>query len=405
MANILEGSVQREPNEVRVNVQLIKAATDAHLWADIYDRKLTDVFAVESDIAKTIAETLQAKLTGSEKVALAKTPTTSQEAYELYLKGRFFWNKRTAPDLRKSIDYFNKAIAKDPNYALAYAARAQAWLVLPAYGGGASIDFIKPTDAAIQKAFALDQTSSDAYTARGMYRSIFQLDLPGGGADYERALELNPNDATSHHWLATDVLAALGESEEEVAEMRRARDLDPLSLIINSNLGIALLHNGHLDAAVAQVRKSIDMDGTFYDAHDSLGMTLEDKGQFPEALAEYQKASSLTDDSLPLGLQGHLLGVMGRRDEASKILSQLETRSQHEYIDPYILAIADLGLGQRELALAALEKGYADRNVNNLEYIRMDPFLKHLHGDPRFEALAEKIVPAKEFKGAPTEPD
>ncbi len=168
VTNILEGSVQKANDQVRVNVQLINALTDAHLWADTYDRKLTDIFAVESDIAKTIAETLQAKLTGSEKTAMAKKPTENPEAYELYLKGRFFWNKRTAADLRKSIEYFDEAIAKDPGYAQAYAASAQAWKLLPAFNGGAPNDCFPQAETAAKKALALDDTSSTAHAALGV---------------------------------------------------------------------------------------------------------------------------------------------------------------------------------------------------------------------------------------------
>jgi TolB-like protein/Tfp pilus assembly protein PilF len=400
VVHILEGSVQKAADQVRVNVQLINALTDAHLWADTYDRKLTDIFAVESEIAKTIADALQAKLSGAEKDAMSKKPTANPEAYELYLQGRFFWNKRTGPDLRKSIDYFNQAIAKDPNYALAYAALAQAWLIVPAYGGGAPKECVPLAEAATKKALALDDTSSDAHAALGMLRSGYQFDFPGGRKAYERALQLNPNDATSHHWFATDVLAALGDSERAVAEMTRARELDPLSLVINTNLGVAFIHAHRLDDAISQLRKTVEMDGSFYFAHHALGMALEAKGQPAEAMAEYQKSVALTDDPTPLGLLGHLLGTLGRRDEASEVLEQLQARSEQRYVDPYNLAIVFLGLGDREQALNALEKSYDDRNGNALEYIRTDPMLDPLRGDPRFDALAEKIVPARDFKGA-----
>ena len=179
VANILEGSVQKANDQVRVNVQLINAATDAHLWADIYDRKLTDIFAVESDIAKTIADTLQAKLTGPEQAAIAVRPTENPEAYQLYLKGRFFWNKRTASDLHKSIDYFNQAIAKDPNYALAYAGLAQAWLLLPGYSGGNPQDCFPQAETAAKKALSLDDNSADAHAALGMVKQLFDFDSPG----------------------------------------------------------------------------------------------------------------------------------------------------------------------------------------------------------------------------------
>src|SRR5207253_874222 len=200
--NILEGSVQKANDQVRVNVQLINALTDAHLWAETFDRKLTDIFAVESEIAKTIADTLQARLTGAEKTAMSKKPTANPEAYELYLQGRFFWNKRTGPDLRRSIDYFNQAIAKDPNYALAYAALAQSWILLPAYNGGAPVDCGPQAEAAARKALAIDATSSDALVALAYYKGLYHFDFGGGVKEFESVIQLNPNDATAHHWLA-----------------------------------------------------------------------------------------------------------------------------------------------------------------------------------------------------------
>ncbi len=400
VAHILEGSVQKANDQVRVNVQLIKAATDAHLWADTFDRKLTDIFAVESEIAQTIADKLQAKLTGSEKTSLAKKPTSNPEAYELYLKGRFFWNKRTAADLRKSIDYFNQAIAKDPDYASAYAMLAQAWILLPAFNGGAPKECGPPAEAAIQKALALDETSSEAHVALGAFRANFQFNFSAAKTEYERALQLNPNDATAHHWFADDVLEPLGESVQGVAEMRRALELDPLSLIINATMGDALMRAGRLDEAIVQLRKTIEMDAGFGNAHRTLGQAFELKGQMPEAVAEYQNAIALDEDPTGLGLLGHLYGTIGRKDEATKILGQLRAMRERQYLDPYYLAIVYLGLGDREQALTALEQSFDDRNGNELEYIRVDPFLDPLRGDPRFEALAEKIVPAREFAKA-----
>jgi TolB-like protein/Tfp pilus assembly protein PilF len=400
VANILEGSVQKSNDQVRVNVQLIKASTDAHLWADTYDRKLNDIFAVESEIAKRIADTLQAKLTGSEQASIAKVPTTNPEAYELYLKGRFFWNKRTAPDLRISIDYFNQAIAKDPDFALAYAMLAQAWSLLPYYDGGSPKDCGPPAEAAIQKALALDETCSEAHTALASFRATFQFNFSAAKAEYERALQLNPNDATAHHWFALDVLAPLGKSAQEIAELRRALELDPLSLAINSNLGLALIQAGRLDEAIVQLRKTIKMDAGFAFAHRTLGMAFELKGQIPEAIAEYKKAIALGEKPTELGLLGHLYGTIGRKDEATKILGQLRAIREQSYFDPYSLAIVYLGLGDREQALTALEQSFDERNGTQLELIRIDPFLKPLRGDPRFEALAKRIVPASEFAKA-----
>jgi serine/threonine-protein kinase len=397
VTNILEGSVQKSNDQVRVNVQLINALTDAHLWADTYDRKLIDIFAVESEIAKTITETLQAKLTGSEKTAMSKKPTANPEAYELYLKGRFFWNKRTAADLRRSIDYFSQAIAKDPNYALAYAGLAQAWKLLPAFNGGAPKDCFPQAESAARKALAIDDTLSDAHAALASLKGVNGFDYAGAITEYERAIQLNPNDATAHQWFANDTLANIGQNEREVAVMKRAVELDPLSLIINSNLGWAYIHAGRLDDAVAQLRKTVEMDGAFYYARYALALALELKGAIPEAIAEYQKTIGITDDSVPLGMLGRLYAAAGRKDEAQKILQQLRQIREQHYIPAYSLVLVYLGLGDRNEALNWLEQGYREHDGFNIGPIRVDPLLTPLHGDPRFEALAEKIVPAREF--------
>ena len=360
---------------MRVNVQLINAVTDAHLWADTYDRKLTDIFAVESEIAKTIADTLQAKLTGSEKRAIAARPTENPEAYQFYLKGRFFWNKRTAADLRKSIDYFQRAIEKDPNYALAYAGAAQAWLLLPGYSGGTPMECFPQAEAAAKKALSLNESLADAHAALAMVKQLFDFDSQGAIAEFQRAIELNPNDATAHHWFANHSLSATGQTEREVAEMKRALELDPLSLIINTNLGQAYIYANRFDEAIAQLRKTVEMDESFYFAHWMLGNALELKGKLPEAMAEYQRAMTLNDDPFPKALLGHLYGKMGRRDEAAQIARELlETRKQR-YFEAYGLALVYLGLGARDEAFKWLEQGYRDRDGFNMGTIRIDPFL------------------------------
>src|SRR3989441_7884679 len=198
--NILEGSVQKATDQVRVNVQLINAMTDAHLWADTYDRQLTDIFAVESEIAKTIAESLQAKLSGSEKTAISKTPTKNPEAYELYLKGRFFWDKRTGADLLTAIQYFNQAIAKDPGYALAYAGLADSYALLTAYVASSIADSFPQAKAAARKALELDGSLAEAHTSLGQVLLFYDLDFQAAANEFQRAIALNPNYATAHHW-------------------------------------------------------------------------------------------------------------------------------------------------------------------------------------------------------------
>src|SRR5881409_920708 len=211
VANILEGSVQKVNDQVRVNVQLINALTNAHLWAEIYDRKLSDIFAVQSDIAKTVADTLQAKLTGAEKQMMAAQPTTDTAAYELYHKGRSLWEKRSGDNIPKAIAFFEQAIARDPNYALAYAGLAQAYILLPFYTGADRLDaFSKAKDAAL-KALRLDPNLAEAHAALGKVLFFSEIDLTGAMREYKRAIELQPNDATAHHWFGNDSLAALGQ--------------------------------------------------------------------------------------------------------------------------------------------------------------------------------------------------
>ena len=397
VANILEGSVQKSNDQVRINVQLINAMTDAHLWADIYDRKLTDIFVVESDVAKTIADTLQAKLSGSEQHALSARPTENAEAYQLYLKGRFFWNKRTAADLRKSIGFFDEAIARDPNYALAYAALAQAELLLPGYDGGAPNEWFPKAESAAKQALKLDDGSSDAHAALGMVKQLYQFDSLGAIAEFERAIQLNPNDATAHHWLANHSLSSLCQVDREIAGMKRALELDPLSLIINANLGQAYIYARRFDDAVAQMRKTLEMDAAFYSARYMLGMALELKEQTAEADVEYRRAVALTDDLFAKALLGHLCAITGHRDEAQAILQHLVQAQEQRYVHGYNFALVQLGLGNRSEALDGLEEAYRNHDGFDMAPIRIDPFLEPLHGDPRFEALAEKIVPARDF--------
>src|SRR5437879_750727 len=240
VANILEGSVQRANDQVRVNVQLINALTSTHLWADTYDRKLTDIFAVESDIAKTIADTLQAKLTGSEKQMIAAQPTSDTAAYELYHKGRSLWEKRSGDNIPKAISFYEQAIARDPNYALAYAGLADAYILLPYYTATAQRDASGKAKEAALKALRLDPNLAEAHAAVGKVLHFAEIALTGSIREFQRAIELKPNYATAHHWLGAGPLVDLGRFEDAIAHGKRAIELDPLSPIMNADLGLTL---------------------------------------------------------------------------------------------------------------------------------------------------------------------
>ncbi len=392
VANILEGSVQKASDQVRVNVQLINAASDAHLWAETYDRKLTDIFGVESDIAKTIADALQARLTGSEKTAIAKRPTANSEAYELYLKGRFFWNKRTGPDLRKAIGYFDQAISKDPSYALAYAGLADSYLLLPAFGAASPQDSIPQAKAAAKHALELDDSLAEAHASSGRILSGYDFAFDQSIKEFERAIQLNPNYAMAHHWISSGPLSALARFDRAIAEGRRAVELDPLSLVDNVDLGWVYFAARRYDEAIAQMRKAIEIDSRSYLAHYYLGEAFQLKGQLADAIAEYRKAVELDDDPFALALLGQAYARAGQRDEAQKILARLTEEAKSRYVSAYGVALMFIGLGDKEQAMDALERAFREGAGNDIISIKVDPILDDLRGQPRFEALAQKIL-------------
>jgi TolB-like protein/Flp pilus assembly protein TadD len=395
VANIMEGSVQRSADQVRVNVQLIKAENDAHLWADTFDRKLTDIFKIETEIAKTIAETLRAKLTSSEQHAIAARPTENTEAYQLYLKGRFFWNKRTGEDLKKAAAYFNQAIAADPKYALAYVGLADAYVLMPFYGAGAPRDCYPKAKAAAKKALEIDDTLTEAHTSLAYVLHVSDLDFDGSTREFQRAIELNPNYATAHHWYGIELLASLGRFDEAIAEGKRGLELDPLSLPINGALGRIYYFARRYDEAIEQLRKTSEMDPGFYYAHWNLGSTLAAKGAIGEAIGEYQKARALNDDPLVLALLARAYAFSGNKMEAEKILDQLKELSKERYVSAYSFALVYLGLGNKEEALRRLQKGYQERGGDYLVYVKVEPLLDPLRGDPRFEELVQEVFAPK----------
>jgi TolB-like protein/class 3 adenylate cyclase/Flp pilus assembly protein TadD len=400
VSHLLEGSVQKVNDQVRINVQLIKAANEAHIWAEVYDRKLTDIFAVESEIAKTIADTLKVKLTGSEQDVIAARPTENAEAHQLYLKGRFFWNKRTGKDLKKSIDYFEQAIAMDPNYALGYAGLADAYVFLPGYTAGAPRDCYPKAMAAAKKALELDDSLAEAHTTLALAIWYYDFDLSQANKEFQRAIELNPNYATGHQQYGNNTLSASGRFDDSISEGKRAVDLDPLSLVINADLGVNYLFARRYDEAITQLRKTLEIDPGYYYAYVNLGQAFGAKRAFDQAIEQYQKARVLNDDPFVLGLLGHAYASLGNKSEALKILDQLKQLAAQRYVSAYSFVIVYVGLGEKEEALQWLERCYQDHAGSEIAWIRVDPLVDPLREDPRFEALAETIVPAREFRGS-----
>jgi TolB-like protein len=393
--HILEGSVQKSGDSVRVNVQLINALTDAHLWAEIYDRKLTDIFAVESDIAKTIADTLQAKLTGSEKQMMAAQSTSDTTAYELYHKGRSLWQKRSGDNIPKAIAFYEQAIARDPNYALAYASLGQAYILLPFYTGADRRGVIPKAKEAALQALHLDPNVAEGHLALGKIFFFGEIDLAAANREYQRAVELKPNDATAHHWFGNDTLAALGRFDEAIAESKRAVELDPLSTVINADLGSTFVYAGRYPEAVAQLRKTLQIDPTDFYTHFNLGIALQAIGDLPGATTEYEKAKQLGDNPLVSTLCAQARAYNGDKDAALRMLKDLDELSKQREVVGYWRALLYLSMNNKEEALRWLEQGYEERDGSNIGWVKVDPLLDPLHGDPRFEALVQKTVGPK----------
>ena len=395
VTNILEGSVQKVNDQVRVNVQLINALTNAHLWAEIYDRKLSDIFAVQSDIAKTVADTLQAKLTGSEKQMMAAQPTSDTAAYELYHKGRSLWGKRTGDNIPKAIAFFEQAIARDPNYALAYAGLASAYILSPFYTGADRREAGSKAKEAALKALRLDPNLAEAHAALGKVLFFSEIDLAGATREYKRAIELKPNDADAHHWFSNDSLAALGQFDEAIAEGKRSVELDPLSIVINADLGETFFYARRFDESVAQLRKTLEIDPTSFYAHYNLGIALQAKGDLSGAITEYEKAKQLSNNPAVATFWAQAKAHAGDKDAARRMLSELDQISQHREVVGYLRALLYLSLNNKDEALRWLEQGYEERDGSNICWINVDPLLQPLHGDPRFEALVQRVTGGK----------
>ena len=392
VAHILAGSVQKAGDSVRVNVQLINALTDAHLWGDTYDRKLTDIFAIESEIAKSVAENLNARLNVRAEQVLAARPTENPAAHELYLKGRYFWNRRNTASLRKAGDYFQQAIDLDPNYALAYAGLADVHSILPIYAGTAPKDDVPRALAAARKAVELDSNLAEAHTSLGN-ALLFDAQLKRGEQEFRRALELNPNYATAHQWLA-ECLQGQGRFPESLAENERANELDPLSFIINISYASSLSGVGRNDDAIKQAHKALDLDPDSVPGHEVLGQTYEEEGRLDEAIAEYHKANELTATPANFAMLAHAYAKTGRVAETRKILDKLTAISTQRYVGAYPLAIVHLALGDKDEALRLLEQSFVERDVllqGLFGSIKIDKRLDPLRPDPRFQKLVERF--------------
>lgn len=390
---VLDGCIQVAENRLRVTVQLVRVDNGATLWAEKYDEGLSNVFTIEDSIAERLAGVFATRLTDRERARLAKRGTGDVRAHQLYLRGRYFWNRRTDEGLRQAIECFNTAIAADPDYGLAYAGLADTHILLAAFAYGA----FRPHDewprarAAAERALELDEQLAEAHTSLAFIRFRYDWDWSGAEQEFERAIELNPHYATARHWYAY-FLSTRGRHEKALSEIRRAQEIDPLSPAIATGIGRFLYFAGRYDEAVSECRKALEIDTTFAGAHLDLGLIYEQLGRYDEALPELLQAVDLTGGS-PVSLVhlGHLFGVSGRNDKALEVEIQLRRLSIQSYVAPSDWAVFYLGIGDRATALTLLEQAYEVR-TSFMILLNVDPLLRPLRAEPRFQALLARFT-------------
>ncbi|MBP6978657.1 MAG: tetratricopeptide repeat protein [Bacteroidales bacterium] len=387
---ILEGSVRKSGNQLRISAQLIDVSNGYHLWSQTFDRELKDVFAIQDEISSAIVSALKTKLLPEEKKRIEKKQTGDMEAYQLYLKGIFFWNKRTATDLQKAIDYFNQAIEKDPNYALAYTGLASTYVLLPEYAALSSKDmYLKAGDAA-KKVQELDPILAEPHAVLGLINTDYEWNWEEAEREYKTAGELNPNYPTAHHWYNI-YLRSMGRLDEAFSEVNLALELDPLSPIINANLGDVLYIMRQYDKAIDQYHKTLELNPDFARANLMLGEVYMLQGKFDDAIAELKKVRIIVGNN-PYGLSrlGFAYARSGDEQNAMQALHNLFTFKDQGYTVAFDIAIIYYGLNERDQMFEWFEKSYQERDFR-LVRMMTEPFWDEIRSDPRFISLLRKM--------------
>ena len=387
---VVEGTVLRSGDRVRITAQLIQAPADKHLWAQSYEGDVRETLALQRQVARAIAEEIRIELTPHEQAVLNNVNRVNPEAYEAYLKGRYFWNKRTADGLTKAIDYFNEAIEKKPDYAQAFAGLADSYALAGdwKYGLLAPKEAYPKAKAAATKAIALDGNLGEAHISLAFCLDNFDWDWESAGREFTQGIELNPGYAIGYEWHGWH-LASLGRHAEAIAEVEKAAGLDPLSPSIGADLAEELLVAHRFDEAIKQSRKTMTLDPFFAPAHYVLGQALVQKHDYTEAIAELQKAIELSPGSTAFTANlGYAYAVSGRREEAAKVLDDLKNRSPKAFSNAPEIAMIYVGLDDKDQAMAWLEKAYAERFS---PWVLMRPCFNPLRSDPRFQDLLHRI--------------
>src|SRR6266571_5216652 len=370
---VLEGSIRRLSDRVRVTARLVSVRDGSLLWADKFDENFTDIFKVEDSISGKVAEALALKLSGEERKRLTKRYTDNTEAYQLYLKGRYFWNKRTEDGFNGGIAHFTQAVEKDSNYALAYSGLADSYIGLTFFNFAAPNETMPKAKGAAMNALAIDNTLAEAHASMAHVLMNYDWNWSEVEKEFKLSIELKPDYATARQWYAIHYLTAKGRLEEALKEMKRAQELEPTSLVMNTFMGATLYFAGRYDEAIERCRKTIEMDPNFAVAHWHLGLAYEQKGMFDDAIAEFQKAITLSGSSpLMIAALGHAYARAGKRNQANGILDELQEPSKYHYVSSYEVAAIYVALGDNEQAFQLLERAYKERCFH-LVYLNVWP--------------------------------
>jgi TolB-like protein/Flp pilus assembly protein TadD len=387
---VLDGSIQKSGDRIRVGVRLVRVEPGQTLWTEQFDEDFSNIFAVQDAISGKVADALAVKLGGKERDRLGKHDTDSSEAYELYLKGRYFWDKFTPNDHQKATEYFTQAIGKDPNYAVAYAGLADT------YGASATNGWLRPNEAypkaklTVQKALSLDDTLAEAHANLGAITMFYDLDWVSAEREYRRAIELNPDYEITYE-VYSYLLCALGRPDEGIEKARRGLEANPLSGPMANDLALAYYQARRYDEAIEQYQKTLEMEPTRAEALLGLGMVYEQKGMYEEAIEEYQKAINAAGRSSAILAQlGHAYAMSGKRNEAISLVGEIKNMLDQSFRSPYDLAILYTGLGEREDAFEQLNKAYEETS-GWIMYLKVEPQFDSLRADPRYGSLLQRL--------------
>lgn len=388
VGTVLEGSVRTSGDRLRISVELVETNGGYHLWSEVYDRTLEDVFAIQEEIARAVVDHLRVRLL--RPGGIVRHVTSDVDAYNLYLQGRFHLNRRTAASLGQAVEAFSRAVQADPSFALAHSGLADAHLLEERYGVVTPGESLPAAMRAARKAVEMDENSGEAHTSLAYARMLVEWDLRGAHEEFERAIDLNPRYAVAHHWYAWSLIRA-GRHEHALSQLRDALALEPLSLIIRTNLGSVLYFARRFEDAVARLRETLTLNDGFPVAHQWLGRALLAQGRHDEAIqAQRRAAEILGPDPESLASLGHTLARAGHPTEAGEMLSRLEALSTERHVSPYWLGLARLGAGDVDGGFAALEQAFEER-FDWLLFLRSDPIFDEFRDEPRFERLADAV--------------